>query len=277
MGVPAGGSGQTGADMRGRLGAVVVDDDDDARALLVTALRRDGRFDVLAEAVDGLGAIGCAEELHPDLLLLDLAMPGMGGLEALSLVRRASPETRVVVVSGFPNDRLEAVTRSSGAVGYVTKGLSPRRTVEEIVAVTSVIDSIQEVLASRATTLGQDVRSGAVARRFMEETLGGWGDTAELLDVVNLLVTELVTNAVLHAGTEADVAVVLTETALRVEVSDASEQLPRAKEADDWDTSGRGVALVDTLAERWGIDTRPGGKTIWFELVRPDVTRPDVA
>jgi DNA-binding NarL/FixJ family response regulator len=258
--------------MRGRIGAVVVDDDDDARALLATALRRDGRFDVLGEAADGQSAIGCARELHPDLLLLDLAMPGMGGLEALPLLRRVSPETRVVVVSGFPNDRLEAVTRSSGAVGYVSKGLSPRRTVEEIVAVAGVIDSIQQVLPSRATTLGQDVRSGAVARRFMEETLEGWGDTAELLDVVNLLVTELVTNAVIHAGTEADVAVVLTPTALRVEVSDASEELPRTTDADDWDTSGRGVSLVDTLAERWGIDLRPGGKTIWFELARPDVS-----
>lgn len=256
--------------MEGRFGAVVVDDDEDARALLTTALRRDGRFDVLGEAADGEGAVTQAREIQPDLLLLDLAMPGMGGLEALPLVRLASPDTRVVVVSGFPNDRLESVTRSSGAVGYVTKGLSPRQTVEDIVAVAGFVESIEQVLASRMTTLGQDIRSGAVARRFMEETLEGWGDTADLLDVVNLLVTELVTNAVIHAASEAEVAVVLTPAALRVEVSDASERLPEAKDADDWDTSGRGVSLVDTLAERWGIDTRPGGKTIWFELARPD-------
>lgn len=249
--------------------AVVVDDDEDARALLTTALRRDGRFDVLGEAADGAGAIEAADRLHPDLLLLDLAMPGMGGLEAIPLLREASPSTRIVVVSGFPNDRLEDVTRSRGAVGYVPKGLSPRRLVADIVAVAGVVESIQQVLASRATTLEQHTRAGGAARRFMEETLEGWGDTAELLDVVNLLVTELVTNAVVHAGSEADVAVVLTPTALRVEVGDQSEVVPSPKAADDWDTSGRGVSLVDTLADRWGVDVRPGGKTIWFELARP--------
>jgi DNA-binding NarL/FixJ family response regulator len=257
--------------MRGRLGALVVDDDDDARAILTTALRRDGRFEVVGDARDGETAVARARELEPDLVLLDLAMPGMGGLEALPLLREASPSSRVVVVSGFPNDRLEAVTRSSGAVGYVTKGLSPRRTVEEIVAVTGVVAAIEETLASRSTTLGQDTRSGRLARRFMEETLEGWGDTAELLDVVNLLVTELVTNAVIHAGSGAEVAVVLTPTTLRVEVSDDSERVPQARDADEWDTSGRGVALVEALASQWGIESRTGGKTIWFELERPDL------
>ena len=257
-----------------RFSAVVVDDDEDARALLTTALRRDGRFDVLGEADDGARAIDVARRLQPDLLLLDLAMPGMGGLEALPMLREVAPDTRIVVVSGFPNDRLESVTRSRGAVGYVEKGMSPRRTVADVVAVAGIVESIQRVLASRTTTLEQDTRSGATARRFMEETLEGWGDTAELLDIVNLLVTELVTNAVVHAGSEADVAVVLTPTALRVEVGDHSEVVPSPKVADDWDTSGRGVGLVDTLADRWGVELRPGGKTIWFELTRPEALSP---
>src|SRR5215212_5022545 len=159
--------------MGGRYGAVVVDDDADARALLTLALQRDGRFDVLGEAADGLEAIEYARRIKPDLLLLDLAMPGMGGLEALPLLRDASPSTRIVVVSGFPNDRLEAVSRAGGAVGYVPKGLSPRRIVADVLAVAGVVEAIQQVLASRATTLEQDTRSGATARRFVEETLVG--------------------------------------------------------------------------------------------------------
>jgi anti-sigma regulatory factor (Ser/Thr protein kinase) len=98
----------------------------------------------------------------------------------------------------------------------------------------------------------------------MEETLGRWA-CGELLDVVNLLVSELVTNAVVHGGSEAEVSVVLTPTALRVEVGDHDEHVPTVNQAADWATSGRGLALVDTMARRWGIEPVPGGKVIWFE------------
>src|SRR3954468_1445963 len=195
-----------GMDTRFRV--VVADDDRDARLLLTTALRRDGRFDVIGEAVDGAGAEQLARELTPDLLLLDLGMPGVSGLDALPLVREASPSTRVVVVSGFPGDRLESVLRARGAVGYVEKGLSPKKTVREVVAVAGVLDAIEGALSARET-FERELSSSRAARRFMGETLAMW-QCDELLDSVNLLVSELVTNAVVHAGSEAEVAVVLT-------------------------------------------------------------------
>lgn len=247
---------------------VLADDDGDMRLLLKAALHRDGRFEVVAEVGDGDAAIEATRELTPDLLLLDLAMPGRGGLESLPLLHEASPATRVVVVSGFPGDRLEAVTRAGGAVGYVEKGLSPKQTVRDVLAVAGVLDAISGALSARAT-FDQDLSSGRAARRFMTETLDQW-DVGDLLDSVNLLVTELVTNAVIHAASDAEVAVVLTPTALRVEVADRGGGDPTRKDAADFDTSGRGMALVDTLATSWGVLPRAdGGKVIWFELDRP--------
>jgi DNA-binding NarL/FixJ family response regulator len=252
---------------------VIADDDEDAREILRIALERTGRFTVVAAVEDGAAAEAASVEHQPDLVLLDLAMPGVGGLEALPLVRAAAPGARVVVVTGFPGDRLGAVVRERGAVGYVVKGLSPRRTVEEIIAVAGVLDAVEEVLRSRRRMLEPEVASSAAARRFMEETLSRWA-CAEVLDVVNLLVSELVTNAVVHGGSEAEVSVVLTPSALRVEVADRNEFVPSPNEAADWATSGRGLALVEMLSRGWGVERVPGGKVIWFEVQRPDLGRP---
>ena len=248
---------------------VIADDDPDVRELLTRALERGGRFEVVGAATDGPAAVELARTVAPDLVLLDLAMPGGGGLEALPALRSAAPQARVVVVSGFPGDRLAEVVRERGAVGYVQKGLSPRRMVDEVVAVAGVLDAVEAVLRS-GRSLAADVSSSAVARRFMEETLERWA-CGDVLDVVNLLVTELVTNAVIHGGSESEVAVLLTGQALRVEVADNHPAVPAPRPTDDdWATSGRGLALVETLSERWGIEPRAGGKVIWFELARPD-------
>jgi DNA-binding NarL/FixJ family response regulator len=249
---------------------VVVDNDDDMRWLLRSALHLDGRFEVVAEAADGDEAVTVVAGVQPDLVLLDLAMPGRGGLEALPRLREVAPAARVVVVSGFPGDRLEAVTRAVGAVGYVEKGLSPKQTVRDVLAVAGVLDAVAGALTARAT-FEQDLSSGRAARRFLAETLSQW-DFGDLLDSVNLLVSELVTNAVVHAESEAEVAVVLTPTALRVEVSDRGGGFAAPKDAADFDTSGRGMAMVDAMANSWGTLPRPGGgKIIWFELDRPSL------
>jgi len=251
-----------------RFRVVLADDDADVREILTVALERTGRFEVVATAEDAPGAVQAATDADPDLVLLDLAMPGGGGLDAIPRVRAVAPDARIVVVSGFPGDRLAEAARERGAVGYVEKGLSPKRTVEEIVAVAGVLDAVAEILRSQRT-LEPTVASSAVARRFMEETLDRWS-CGEVLDVVNLLVSELVTNAVVHGGSEAEVSVVLTSTALRIEVGDHDDFVPSVNEASDWATSGRGLALVEAMARRWGIDRVPGGKVIWFEVDRPD-------
>lgn len=255
--------------VRARFTVVLADDDDDARTIMATTLRRDGRFDVLAAVADGQAAVEACGRLTPDLLILDLAMPGGGGLEHLPDIRRVAPSTSVVAVTGFPGDRLEPAARAHGATAYVTKGLSPKQTVDEVIMTAGVLQAIGAV-ASTGVSLDKDVRSASTARRFVTETLDRW-DCGDLLDSITLLVSELVTNAVIHADSAPEMAIVLTAETLRVEVADRSDAMPVAREADDYDTSGRGLALLDVMAEQYGVLDRPdGGKTIWFEVPRLD-------
>ncbi|MFI5620454.1 ATP-binding protein [Streptomyces sp. NPDC051567] len=88
-------------------------------------------------------------------------------------------------------------------------------------------------------------------------------------EAAELLVTELVTNALVHTGQGAEVSVSLAATRLRVEVRDYATRRPRpyVPTVDDG-THGRGLVLVEALADTWGVDTPPlgRGKVVWFEL-----------
>jgi DNA-binding NarL/FixJ family response regulator len=100
---------------------LIVDDVTDLRFVLKLALQRSGRFDVIGEATNGHEAIGLAATHRPALVLLDLYMPRMDGLEALPRIRTASPETRVVVVSGMADIFAESAV-AAGASGVIVKG-----------------------------------------------------------------------------------------------------------------------------------------------------------
>ena len=83
------------------------------------------RFDVVAEAENGLQAVQLAEQHKPHLLLLDISMPVMDGMEALPKIREASPDTQVVVLSGFEAGRMGQVALDAGAAAYLEKGIPP--------------------------------------------------------------------------------------------------------------------------------------------------------
>lgn len=102
----------------------------------------------------------------------------------------------------------------------------------------------------------------------MTETLSEWGDY-RLVEAAALLVSELVTNAVIHARSEVDLVIGRqgSRAVLRVEVSDQSAEPPNLGSFDLDTLSGRGLALVEALADRWGVETHSAGKRIWFELV----------
>lgn len=124
--------------------------------------------------------------------------------------------------------------------------------------------------------VGTDVRielpasAGSVrtARNFLSGVLGEWGVAEDLADVAVLLASEVVTNAVLHAGTELTVQVRRRGEGLRVEVLDGSPVRPASRGYDDEAVTGRGMALVDALARSWGVAPEPDGdgKAVWFEL-----------
>jgi anti-sigma regulatory factor (Ser/Thr protein kinase) len=103
------------------------------------------------------------------------------------------------------------------------------------------------------------------AREFLRAATCFAHHNGVLEDAV-LLVSELVTNSVIHGGPPVVVAVDCDGDALQVRVRDGSPVLPARRAADDRDEGGRGLALVDTLSSDWGVDPQPDGKHVWFAL-----------
>ena len=102
---------------------VLIDDAADLRLLVRVTVERDSRFHVVAEGGTGRAAIELARRHRPKLLLLDVSMPEMDGLTALPLIREASPDTKVVMFSGFHALGLAPAAMELGAVGYIDKSL----------------------------------------------------------------------------------------------------------------------------------------------------------
>jgi DNA-binding NarL/FixJ family response regulator len=247
---------------------LVVDDDPDYRWLVRLALAPGSGFEVVAEAGDGREAVAEAANARPDVVLLDCTMPGADAFDALPGLREVAPDARIVLVSGHDAADLRVASRSAGAVGYLTKETPARRLGAELSALVGLVEAVEQLLAEASQRFEQDAQSPRAARRFVSQALTAVDDD-DLTDTVTLLVSELVTNAVLHAGSEVEVLVRLTATAARVEVTDASAQAVAPRDAASDEDSGRGLALVGNLARRWGVREAPGGgKTVWFEVDR---------
>ena len=103
------------------------------------------------------------------------------------------------------------------------------------------------------------------ARRLVATAVTASGHD-ELVDVATLLISEVVTNAVLHAGTEIRLRCEQTATGIRFEISDQSPLLPAIRHYDAEAMTGRGLGMVSALATSWGVDREDDGKTLWFEL-----------
>ena len=109
--------------------------------------------------------------------------------------------------------------------------------------------------------------SAASARRFVAAALRRWGCPDDFIELVLLLTSELVTNAYRHAGTETRVSVRLDDDRTRVEVRDVGRGEPELRPLDTDRVDGRGLQIVDALADRWGYHSNAGGTAVWFELV----------
>lgn len=105
----------------------------------------------------------------------------------------------------------------------------------------------------------------ALARDFLRTATCAAHHSAVLDDAV-LLVSELVTNSVLHGGPPLVVAVDCDGTALQVRVRDGATEMPAPRPAQFSDENGRGLALVAAMSEQWGVDPAPDGKHVWFVI-----------
>jgi DNA-binding NarL/FixJ family response regulator len=114
---------------------LVADDSAGVRELLVLLLNMEEVFTVVGEARDGLAAVALAERLQPDLVILDVSMPRLDGIEALPRVRHASPKAQVVIFSGNDDDgELERDARAAGAAAVISKGTGAVTLIERLAA-----------------------------------------------------------------------------------------------------------------------------------------------
>lgn len=103
---------------------LVVDDHDMLREALVELLLQAG-FDVVGEATDGADAVALAKQLEPEVVLMDLRMPVLGGLDATRLIKDARPATQVVLLTAFDSPALQQQAEEAGCFAYLVKGGPP--------------------------------------------------------------------------------------------------------------------------------------------------------
>jgi anti-sigma regulatory factor (Ser/Thr protein kinase) len=122
------------------------------------------------------------------------------------------------------------------------------------------------VIVELRATLRAEPEQVAEARRLVEDYLRDRGE--EDGEVAVLLTSELVTNAILHGHGPLELRAHTEGSALRIEVRDTEPASPPVLRADAelTEIGGRGLQLVDTLADRWGWSAEPEGKVVWFEL-----------
>jgi len=132
---------------------MLVDDQSLFREALRTLLALQEDFDIVAEAENGKRALELAKKLKPDVVLMDLRMPVMGGVEATRRMAQASPASRVVVLTTFDEDEEIFEAMRAGALGYLLKACSAEKLCESI----------------RAAAKGTSVLEPSVAAKMMAE------------------------------------------------------------------------------------------------------------
>jgi len=128
---------------------LIADDHAVVRQGLRTFLELQDEIDVVGEAADGEAAVAETERLRPDVALMDLVMPRLGGEEAIRRIAEVSPATRVVVLTSFAEDDKLFPAFRAGAAGYLLKDVQPRELVRAIRAVAAGGTSLHPTVAAR--------------------------------------------------------------------------------------------------------------------------------
>jgi anti-sigma regulatory factor (Ser/Thr protein kinase) len=115
------------------------------------------------------------------------------------------------------------------------------------------------------TDLPAEAASARAARRFVQARLREW-HCEHVAEAVVLLTSEVVTNAIVHAGTRIGLVVQCDDDTIRVEIEDHSTAPPVRRRGAIESASGHGLALVDVMSGRWGVEQGANGKTVWFEV-----------
>ena len=188
---------------------LIADDQTLFRSGLARLLDEDPRVDVVGQAADGVEAVKQAVKLKPDVVLMDLKMPNMDGIEASRQIRAQVPEVKILILTTFEADNHVIQALEAGVSGYVLKD-----SVSE-----AIITSIQAVLS------GEKVMAGAVANRVLEMLTGQAtpkqfydGLTAREVEILKLLATGMANKQIAYR-------LKISEKTVRNHVSNTYEKL----------------------------------------------------
>ena len=132
---------------------VIVDDHEIARRGIRSVLSGNPDFDVVAEVADGESAIKTVQELRPDVVLLDISLPGISGIDAAKSIRTLAPESRIIFVSQHDSVLVARDALKAGAAGYVVKSDAGRDLPSAIVAASEKRTFVSRTLANRGFSL----------------------------------------------------------------------------------------------------------------------------
>lgn len=244
---------------------LVVDDNADYRALVRYALAGSA-IDIVGEATTPAEGIRLAAEHQPDAILLDIVDRQDRGLAAVRPMQEAAPAATIIAVASYAEHELWGRATQLGSMAYLSKSTPATKLCDELVRIIETRHDTDDVIETARQSFPADLKSVRVARKFVAGVLESWGFDDQ--DSAALLVSELVTNAIVHAHSSVELAVHLRPLRVRVEVIDTAREHVRRRDAKDDEQSGRGMALIEALAAAWGIDSLLAGKSVWFEMDR---------
>ncbi len=247
---------------------LVIDDNVDWRLLVCIAL--DGSpIEVVGEVATPIAGVAAAARLQPDLILLDIVDAHADALAAVKPIQQAAPGAVIVAVASYAEHQLWGQSPHLGTMAYLSKATPPSELAARLLHIAdAAARRTDDIEATASERFPADLRSARSARQFVIGVLDDWR-CSDLVDSAALLVSELVTNAVVHAHSEVELSVHRRPHRIRVEVIDEAREQVRRRDAKEDEQSGRGMALIEALAVAWGIDSVLAGKSVWFEMDRP--------
>jgi DNA-binding NarL/FixJ family response regulator len=153
--------------MRKRLRIVITEDHTILREGLRALLTTDPDFKVVGEARDGREAVRCVEKLGPDLMLMDLSMPRMSGMDAIREIKKRYPETKVIALTVHKTEEYLLTTLKAGADGYILKDA----TLKEL---TMAIHNVMEGRPYLSPGVSEKVIEGYLEGKDSRRSLSSW-------------------------------------------------------------------------------------------------------
>lgn len=203
---------------------------------------------------------------------------GTRALAVLPLTGVSTPVGGLIVYYDCEQDFGTAQREALGALAqHVSDAVRRVRARSVAVPSGSTEREVETSAQAASLTLEDDPRAAGVARRFLRETLARWGVEDDPVETAQLCLSELVTNAVIHAGATSELTLTLDDGLLTVAVRDhggsGGSDAQVVEDEDPLRVFGRGLVLVEALSDSWGSVRDAVGTTSWFVLDLPDDAR----